>query len=55
MTERRIEGKRVVFVLLLVIVAVLAFAFYRYYTIEPGEGVFEVGPTPAEDAPQRSR
>jgi hypothetical protein len=37
---RRIEGKKVVLALLLVIAGVLTFAFYRYYTIEPGEGVW---------------
>jgi hypothetical protein len=41
--RRGIEGKWVVLALVLVMLAVLGFAFYRYFTIEPGEGVFELG------------
>jgi hypothetical protein len=40
--SRRIEGKKIVLALVLLVLLVLGFAFYRYFTIEPGEGVYGV-------------
>lgn len=51
MSNKRIEGPKVVIGLLVLIAAILAWAFYRYYTVEPDE-VWDVEKTHRPAAPQ---